>query len=137
MGQHHLVGVPAFAHPRHRVDPLLERQVDVGAEPVHPDIGPVGDEFLQIADIGGVTGVPDHHPGQVDALGAEDPLLLEAAPGRGVGVGRDGDTGVPVGLGDGAQHPFDAGGDARFVGGALEDRGANGGAGDTFARYRG
>ncbi len=38
-----------------------------------------------------------------------------------MGVGGDGQTGLPVDPGHGPQHPFHAGGEALFVGGALED----------------
>ncbi len=48
-------------------------------------------------------------------------LLLEAAPGGGVGVRRDRHAGLAVRLRDGPQHPLDAGRDTGFVGGALED----------------
>ena len=58
-------------------------------------------------------------------------LLLESAPGRGVGVRRDRHAGLPMRRGDGAQHPLDAGGDAGFVGGALEDRRLDAGVGDA------
>ena len=90
------------------------------------------DELLEVVEVGGVAGVADHHPGQVDALFGEDALLLEPAPGRGVRVRGDRHTGLAVRLCDGAQHPLDAGGHARFVGRALEDRGLDTGVGDAL-----
>ena len=121
MRQHHLVGVPALAHRRHGVHPFLGRQEQVESEAVHADVGAVADQLLQIADVGGVAAVPDHDAGQVDPLLGEDLLLLQSPPGGGVGVRRDRHAGLPVRLRDRPQHPLDAGGDTRFVGGALED----------------
>ena len=131
MRQHHPVGVAPLAHRRHGVHPVLDRQERVEPEPVHADVGTVADQLLQIAEVGGVAAVADHDAGQVDALFGEDPLLLEAAPGGGVGVGRDRHAGLAVRLGDRAQHPLDTGGDARFVGGALEDCRLDAGVGDA------
>ena len=137
MREHHLVGVPALAHLRHDVHPLLERQDHVDAEPVHPEVGAGGDELLEVADVGAVAGVADDHPAQVDALFFEDALLLEPAAQPGVGVRGDRHPGALVRLGDRAQHPLDAGGDAGFVGGALEDAGLDAGVGDALLRCRG
>ena len=132
MGKHHLVGVPALAHARHGVDAVLEREIHVDAEPVHADVGAVGDEFLEVVQIGGVARVADHHPGQIDTLFGEDALLFEPAAGARVCVGGDRHAGAAVGLCDGPQHPLDARGHSRFVGRALEDRGLDAGVGDAL-----
>ena len=79
MREHHLVGVAALAHLRDGVDAVLERQEDVDTEPVHADVGARGDELLEVAEVGGVAGVADDDPRQVDALLGEDALLLETA----------------------------------------------------------
>ncbi len=132
VGEDHLVGVPALAHSCHRVDSVLEREINIDPEPVHSDIGAVRDEFLEVVEIGGVARVADHHPGQVDAFFGEDALLLEPAPGARVRVRGDRHTGAAVRLRDGPQHPLDAGRHSRFVGGALEDRGLDPGVGDAL-----
>ena len=59
-------------------------------------------------------------------------LLFEAAPQPGVGVRGDRHPGAFVRLGHGAQHPLDAGGDARLVGRAFEDPGLDAGVGDAL-----
>ncbi len=132
MRQHHLVGVPALAHRRHRVHPLLGRQEDVEAEAVHADVGAVGDQLLEIADVGGVAAVPDDDTGQVDALFGEDPLLLQSAPGGRMGVRGDRHAGLRGVPRDRPQHPLHARGDTRFVGGALEDRRLDAGVRDAL-----
>ena len=60
-------------------------------------------------------------------------IVCCSSPRRGAGVGVRGDRhpGLPVRLGDRAQHPLDARGDAGFVGGALEDCRLDAGVGDT------
>ena len=74
----------------------------------------------------------DDHPAQVDTFFFEDALLLESASQPGVGVGGDRYPGANVRLGDRAQHPFDAGGDAGLVGGAFEDSRLDAGVGDAL-----
>ena len=121
---------------RHGVDALLRRQVHVEAEPVHADVGAVVDQLLEVAEVGGVAGVADHHAGQVDALLGEDRCCSSPRRVAGVGVGGDRHAGLPVRLCDRAQHPLDAGGHAGFVGGALEDRRLDAGVGDALVMSR-
>ena len=85
---------------------VLSRPVD--AEAVHAEQAAVGDELLEVAEVVGVPGVADHDPAEVDALLGEDLLLLEAAVGGGLGVGRDRRAGGPMRLGDRPQDPLDA-----------------------------
>ena len=59
-------------------------------------------------------------------------LLVETAPGSGVGVGGDGEAGAPMDARDGAQDALDTGREPRLVGGALEDPGADAGPGDSL-----
>ena len=132
MRQHHFPGVTAFAHPCHCVDPVVEAEDVVQAEAIHAQIRPRADEFLQVVQIGGVATVSDDHPGQVHALLGEDPLLIEAPPGVGMGVGGDRYPGGAMGLADRTQHALDAGGEARFVGGALENPCLDAGVGDAL-----
>ena len=79
VAEHHPVGVPPPAQLGDHLDPLLRRQVAVDAEAVHAEDAAVGDQLLEVADVVGVAAVADDDAGQVDALGREDLLLLEAA----------------------------------------------------------
>ena len=131
VGQDHLVGVAPLAHGGDDTDPLVEGH-PLDAEAVHPEIGAVGRQLLEVVHVAGIAGVADHHAGEVDALLLEHPLLLEPPPQSGMGVGGDGDPGLSMGHGHGSEHPFDAGREARLVGCALEDGGLHAGATDTF-----
>ena len=77
MRQDHSVGVAELGQPGHRVQTLVEPREagPIQPEAVHANGGAVAHELAQAVEIGGVTGVADDDPREVDALIGEPPLL--------------------------------------------------------------
>ena len=98
--------------------------VVTGAEPVHAEVRARHDQLLQVGEVGGVAGVPDDHPRQVDALLAEDPCWIRPVSGRGsVWVESARRCGAARGPRHAARSPRP--GSAPAVGAALQDRRAD------------
>jgi hypothetical protein len=75
--------------------------------------------------------VAQHHPARIHPLLAEHALHGQPLPAPRMRVHGDRHAGAVVRLGDGAHDPLHTTGQARFVDGALQERGPDAGAGDA------
>jgi hypothetical protein len=132
LGQDDLRRVAPLAQLDQRGLLVLERVVDLEPAAVEAQVGAGLEHLDQVVDVAGLVGVADEHAREVDALLAQDPLLVQPALGLGVGVGHDRHVGAQVGLGDRADQALDVGRDAGLVGAALHDARADVGALDAL-----
>ena len=104
---------------------LVDRQEHLEAVAVEPDVDALVDQALDVVEVVGVAAVGDLHAREVDALLLEDLHLPRPGGDGGHRVRHDRRSRLHARARDGAVDLLDVLGDARGVGGALQERRAD------------